>query len=286
MAQFILSGFADEASPMLDEQIRVLSSLDMHYIEPRKVDDRVISDYTPREAEQVLARLSAGGIAVSAVGSPMGKISINDPFGPHLDAMKRTIEIAQALKTRYIRMFSFFIPENEDPARYQKEVMNRLEQFVKAAHGSGVTLLHENEKHIYGDVGKRCLEIMEAFKGEMFATFDPSNFVQCGENTIECFEMLRPYVKYMHFKDSVYTGQKAELDKGFDTVTDAHRPVGMGDGNFKYILGELVKMNFEGFCSVEPHLSRNDRFGSTPQEKFTIAANQAKKIIKEALGER
>ena len=286
MAKFILSGFADEASPMLDDQIRVLNSLDMHYIEPRKVDNKVISDYTPQEAQGIMERLQAGGIAVSAVGSPMGKISITDPFGPHLDDMKRTIEIAQVLKAKYIRMFSFFIPEDEDPARYQKEVLNRLEQFVKAAQGSGVTLLHENEKHIYGDIGKRCLEIMEAFKGEMYATFDPSNYVQCGENTIECFEMLRPYIKYMHFKDSVYTSQKAVLDKGFDTVSDAHRPVGMGDGNFKYILAELVKMNFEGFCSVEPHLTKNDQFGKTHEEKFIIAATQAKKIIQEALGER
>lgn len=285
MAKFILSGFADEASPKLDDQIRVLSSLDMHYIEPRKVDDRVISEYTPEEAEVVYSRLQAGGISVSAVGSPIGKISINDPFEKHLDDLKRTIEVAQALKSKYIRMFSFFIPEEDDPATHKKEVFNRMEQFVKAAQGTGVTLLHENEKHIYGDVGVRCLELLEAFKGDLYATFDPSNFVQCSENTIECFEMLKPYVKYMHFKDSVYTGEKAILDKGFDTVTDAHRPVGLGDGNFKYILGELVKMNFEGFCSVEPHLSKNPQFGSTAEEKFVIAATQAKKIIKEALGE-
>lgn len=285
MSKFILSGFADEIDSSLDVQIDVLGQLGIGYIEPRNVDGKNITTYTPEEAEGIAKRLEAGGIAVSAVGSPMGKIKITDDFAPHLADFKRTIEIAKALKAGYIRMFSFVIAEGEDYGQYEKEVFSRLEQFVKANQGSGVTLLHENEKHIYGDMADRCLKIVETFKGEMFTTFDPSNFVQCGQDTIEAFEMLKPYIRYMHLKDSVKSGQKAQFDKGFDTVTDSHRPIGLGDGNFKYIFTQLHKMGYEGFTSLEPHLSRVTRYDGNGAYKFAIAANYARKLFAEVYAE-
>ena len=150
---------------------------------------------------------------------------------------------------------------------------------VEAARGSGVQLLHENEKHIYGDVPERCLEILKAFPGEILATYDPSNFVQCGVKNREAFEMLRPYVRYLHVKDSVYTGKTAVADKGFDTVTDAHRPAGLGDGELPWILGELKKMDYRGFASIEPHLSGGDFVPGTGADKFAAAANALKGLL-------
>ena len=150
---------------------------------------------------------------------------------------------------------------------------------MEAARGSGVQLLHENEKHIYGDVPERCLEILKAFPGEILATYDPSNFVQCGVKNREAFEMLRPYVCYLHVKDSVYTGKAAVADKGFDTVTDAHRPAGLGDGELPWILGELKKMDYRGFASIEPHLSGGDFVPGTGADKFAAAANALKGLL-------
>ncbi len=59
------------------------------------------------------------------------------------------------MECKYIRMFSFFIPHGEEPLRYRDEVIRRWKSFIKAAEGSGVVLLHENESGIYGDIPEK-----------------------------------------------------------------------------------------------------------------------------------
>lgn len=278
---FTLSGFADEIDPSLDIQLAVLRKLDIHHIEPRNVDGKNIADYTPAQAKELKKRLDDAGIAVSSMGSPYGKISIHDAFAPHLEAFKRSLEVCNVLSCGYMRMFSFFMPENEDPAQYRGQVMEQLGGFVRAAQGSGVTLLHENEKAIYGDIPARCKDIHDTFAGQIFATYDPSNYVQCGADNLQAFEMIYPYIRYMHMKDSVSSGKGRQVDHGFENVSDAHRPVGLGDGQVPYILKTLKARSYNGYLSIEPHLSANDAFGKTGEEKFTTAANALRGILRE-----
>ncbi len=280
MAKFILSGFADEMSPVLDVQMEMMAKLGIRYIEPRTVDHKNISDYTPAEAKLLRKRFDDHGMAVSALGSPIGKIGIKDEFAPHLDVFKRTIEVAQEMGTQNIRLFSFFIPANEDAALYRDEVMERMGAFVEANKGSGVNLLHENEKAIYGDIPERCLDILKTFEGQILCTYDPSNFVQCDVDNKHAFDLLGDRIYYMHIKDSVYkTGSGKQVDHGFEGVSDAHRPAGHGDGCVEYVLSQLVKRNFEGFASIEPHLSNNNNVPGTGADKFTVAANALKALI-------
>ena len=272
MAKFMLTGFADEIDPALSIQMDVLDQLDIHYIETRGIDGKNISEYTPAEARAIHARLADRGFAVSALGSPIGKIGVTDPFAPHLDNFRRLIDVAHELDTRYIRMFSFFTPQGEDPAAYRDEVMQRLSALVSANRGSGVTLLHENEKAIYGDTPERCLDILKAFDGEILCTYDPSNFVQCGVDNEKAYNLLAPYIRYLHVKDSVYVHNSEHVDHGFENVSDAHRPAGQGDGKVAWILSQLAQSGYEGFASIEPHLSNNPNVPGTGADKFAAAA--------------
>lgn len=272
MAKFTLTGFADEIDPALSVQMDVLDRLDIHYIETRGIDGKNISEYTPAEAKTIHARLKDRGFAVSALGSPIGKIGVNDPFAPHLDNFRRLIDVAHELDTRYIRMFSFYTPQGEDPDACRDEVMQRLSALVEANRGSGVTLLHENEKAIYGDTPERCLDILKTFDGEILCTYDPSNFVQCGVDNEAAFRMLAPYVRYLHVKDSVYVHNSERVDHGFENVSDAHRPAGQGDGKVAWILSQLAQSGYEGFASIEPHLSNNPNVPGTGADKFAAAA--------------
>lgn len=91
---------------------------------------------------------------------------ITDDFEPHLDLFKHTVEIAKILNVNYIRIFSFFIPEGEDPLKYRDEVIKRMKQFVEIAEEAGIILLHENEKDIYGDTPERCLDLFKTINSE------------------------------------------------------------------------------------------------------------------------
>ena len=78
----MISGFSDEISSEFDTQLEVVSNLGMHYISLRGIDGKNIGDYTVEEIkETVLPRLQKWGIGVSSIGSPIGKVFINDEEG-------------------------------------------------------------------------------------------------------------------------------------------------------------------------------------------------------------
>lgn len=273
MAEFILSAFADEIDPMLDKQMVTLRRCNIHHIELRGVDGRNISEFTVEEALALKGRLANNGIRPSALGTPVGKIGIEEDFAPHFDMYLRMLDVAEAMDCPYMRIFSFFIPEDQAPAQYKDEVLARMEKFVTAAQGRKVQLLHENEKFIYGDVPGRCLEMLTAFP-TLGATYDPSNFVQCDVDNKQAFRQLTPYIRYMHIKDSIYTEQRSVREMDHRDAGDVHRLAGEGDGNIMWILTELKKSGYKGFLSLEPHLSHYDGVAGTAEEKF-IAAYEA-----------
>lgn len=238
-----VSCFADEIDVSVDKQIALLQELGIGWIEFRSGDGKGVADYTEKEAEMLMSRLSANGIRISAVGSPIGKIDITQDFEPHFETYRHIVELAGILDTSFIRMFSFFMPEGEEPDKFRDEVMRRTDRMVEYAAGRNVVLLHENEKGIYGDNAARCLDLMKLFYGDHFrCTFDFANFVQCGQDTLEAYEMLRPYISYIHVKDA--------LRENGDVV-----PAGTGDGNVAEILNRLNEEGYAGFLSLEPHLA-------------------------------
>ena len=238
-----VSCFADEIDVSVDKQIALLQELGIGWIEFRSGDGKGVADYTEKEAEMLMSRLSANGIRISAVGSPIGKIDITQDFEPHFETYRHIVELAGILDTSFIRMFSFFMPEGEEPDKFRDEVMRRMDRMVEYAAGRNVLLLHENEKGIYGDSAARCLDLMKLFYGDHFrCTFDFANFVQCGQDTMEAYEMLRPYISYIHVKDA--------MRESGDVV-----PAGTGDGNVAEILNRLDEEGYAGFLSLEPHLA-------------------------------
>ena len=276
-----ISGFADEIDPSLDKQIEVIKKLGISHIEMRGVDGKGLVEYPLDEVKKIKEKLDANGIRLSAVGSPIGKIQITDPFEEHFELFKHTVEIAKIMETPYIRMFSFFMPEGEEPGKYKDEVFRRLGMFVDYAKQQDVVLLHENEKEIYGDVAVRCKEILDEFACDNFrAVFDFANFVQCKQDTKEAYEMLKPYISYIHIKDAMWESGKVV-------------PAGYGDGNVKEILADLIKNGYEGVLSLEPHLADFSGFSALEQgetekkeplsgeEAYTTACNALRKILEE-----
>ena len=59
------------------------------------------------------------GLKVSAIGSPIGKVRLDQPFKPHLDKFKHAVELAQYLETPFIRMFSYYAPEGKNIDDYR-----------------------------------------------------------------------------------------------------------------------------------------------------------------------
>lgn len=243
MEHIILSGFSDEIAPELDLQLAAIREWGLSHIELRAADGVNVSDFSTEKGKEVKNKLAGAGVSVSSIGSPIGKIGIEEDFAPHLEKLKRTLEIQKELGAPYLRMFSFYIPQGRAPEDFREEVLDRVGRMVEEAAAWDSVLLHENEKGIYGDNASRCKELLEAFYGPHFkAVFDFANFVQVGQQTLPAYELLKPYVEYVHVKDAQWG-------------TGAVVPAGQGDGHVKDILTDLIGGGWKGFLSLEPHLT-------------------------------
>lgn len=238
-----ISGFSDEITEITKKQFEALKKFGIHYFEPRGIDGKNISTLTEAEMCDLKTLMDEYGIKVSSIGSPIGKIKVTDDFEAHFEVLKNVVKAAKILDTKYIRVFSFYHEKDTEWTEEERtEVFRRMKIMVDYAKEEDVTLLHENEKHIYGDTADRCLELMKEFYGPNFkAIFDPANFVQTGEDTRRAYEMLRPYIEYMHIKDALFEDGSVV-------------PAGHGDGNVEYILADLFASDYDGFLSLEPHL--------------------------------
>lgn len=266
-----LTGFADEISPDLDEQLDTLSQESMRYLELRGVWGKNVLDLSDTELENVKSTLDRSGVKVSSIGSPIGKVPVTDSFGPHLDRFGRALKAAHALEAPYVRIFSFFIPEGDDPASHRDAVLERMSALAREAEGSGVTLVHENERHIYGDVPSRCHDILtQVDSPNLRAVWDPANFVLCGVRPhTDGYESLRPFIEYVHVKD-------ARMDTGKVV------PAGQGDGEVPQTLEALQASGFDGFFSMEPHLAQAGAFsGFSGPELFRVAVEAFKGLLRE-----
>lgn len=279
MPEYQFSAFADEITNDIETQMEELKKYGISHIELRAVDGINVSEFTMDKAKEIKQKLDKNGFSISAIGSPIGKIKITDPFEPHLQTFRHVIKLAKLFETKYIRIFSFFIPEGDAPEQYEEEVIRRMKAFVEIAEQEDVMLLHENEKDIFGDITSRCLKIFDRIPSKnLRATFDMANFVQCGVKPYEAYKTLKPYIEYVHIKDA----------RSIDHMVV---PAGYGDGQVETIIGEMIENGYQGFFSFEPHL------GSFPgldkletkveikenhlsgQERFKLAYDAFAKII-------
>ena len=270
MKNVYISGFADEIDPMLDAQLPVVKELGMAHICLRAADGMGVAEYTPEAfREKLLPRLRAAGIRLSSLGSPIGKINIDDEeaFQKQLVQLENLCQMCNATDCRYIRIFSFWMPAGMDPEQFRPQVVEKLRAFLKVAEKYGVVLIHENEKNIYGDTAQRCKVLFEELQSPCFkAAFDFANFVQCGEDPEVCWECLKEHVAYIHIKDAVF-------GKGENVVC------GTGDGKIAQILEQAIcREGYEGFLTLEPHLVLFDTLQSLEIEdaKDVISQDKAK----------
>lgn len=217
MNKMKIYAFADEASGQINGQIAAMLRNGLQGLEIRGVDGQNISDISIEKAHEVRRKLDDAGLAVWSMGSPIGKIGIDsDGFAAHLDKLRHTIELADVLGAKNLRMFSFYMP-GDRAAEFRGKVIDRMGQMFRVAEGSGVVLCHENEKGIYGDTADRCMDLLNTFP-QLEGIFDPANFIQCGQDTIAAWKLLRDRIKYLHIKDALENGKVVPAGKGIGFV--------------------------------------------------------------------
>ena len=273
MAGVTLSAFGDEIAGPLEDQLKVLKELNVPGLECRTAWGTNVLHFSDEQAQRVRDLCDEAGIPVRCIGSPIGKSPIVDPIEKELANLDRIIELGNILGAKNVRIFSFYPPDISTNAHYDQyvdETVQRLAALTEKAAAAGFMLLHENEKEIVGDTPERCHALMSGVDSpNLRFIWDPANFVQVGvaELTDRYWDLLSPYIGYIHIKD-------AQLADG--TVT----PAGEGDGQVPELLAKLKATGYEGILALEPHLKvAGHSTGFSGADGMTTAVNALRKVM-------
>lgn len=274
MPKIKLCAFADESGSSAETQIRNLSKNNICAVEMRSCDGINVSLFDSNRAREVYKKFSDNGIEIWSLGSPLGKIGIDEPFETHFEMLKRLTETAHIMNTDKIRMFSYFV-KREDYESKRDEVTSRLRKLCEYALENGVTLCHENESEIFGATVDNCVYLSENVPG-IKTVYDPANYIMWDEDIPYALEKTYRGACYFHIKDVV-------------RETKTIVPAGYGDGNIDYMIRNLDR---DATFTLEPHLhvfagysgidkkELKNRFAYPDQEAaFAASADAFKKIL-------
>lgn len=269
---FILSAFADEIDPDPDVQLDVLRQCGVRHIELRSAWKTNVLDLSDEQVADLKRRLDSRGFRLSAIGSPIGKIKITDPFEPHLARFRRAIHLCKVFDTPNIRLFSYYPPDGDEWDRckdqYRDEVLRRMRIKIDLAAEAGVRLLHENEYRIYGQPPDRVVDLLTSLNSPHFrAICDPANYVHGGHDAWEGWQKTKAWTVHFHIKDWVHGEHRG-------------RVAGEGHGRIADILADAHRSGFNGFATLEPHLLGGGPTGGvTGPELFPKAVTALTQIL-------
>ena len=274
-AAFIISAFGDEIDDDLDTQLRLLRELGIGHLDPRSAWGVNVLKLDDAQVAAVKDACERYSISVSCIGSPVGKSLITEPLEKELSNLERAFQIAKALNTTRIRIFSFYPPDEgargqQEP--YLKESISRLSCMAEEAQQKNMLLLLENEKGLVGDTPERCQAILKTVDSpNLRFLWDPANFVVVGvaRPTERGWPLLGAYIAYVHVKDAL-------LADG--TI----RPAGQGDGQVAELLARLRGSGYRGFLALEPHLALAGRSGGfSGPEGMRLAASALRQLMED-----
>ena len=247
-----LTGFADEVSSNIEDQIRVTKELGWNAIEARSIGELNIHDISDADFENVCKVLLDNRIHINCFGSTIANWSkkISDPFEISLQEVERTISRMQCLNVKLVRIMSYArCPGSE---QYAEERFRRLKVICDKFLDAGITPLHENCMNYGGMSWMHTLELIKNIPG-LRLVFDTGNPViskdyskteDRKQDSLEFFKKIHEHVEHIHIKD-------AFLDKDKECFVFP----GEGDAKILDILKELKHMNYKGGISIEPHMA-------------------------------
>jgi sugar phosphate isomerase/epimerase len=249
-----LTGFADEASQNLDEQLKATKEIGWNAIESRNISGKNIHDISEEDFETVVQKLDEANVKINCFGSAIANWAknINDPFSITLEEVERAIPRMKRLGTKLIRIMSYARCEGEE--QHAQERFKRLSEVVSMFKEHGLQPVHENCMNYGGMSWAHTLELMENVPG-LKLIYDTGNspfmkdFSKGGDvwqDGWEFYSNIKQHIAYIHIKDTLNPkpGEK-----------EVYTMPGEGQGYVKEILTDLKADGYDGGISIEPHLA-------------------------------
>lgn len=253
-----LGVLTDEVSPDLAEALDWAIAHGLKHVEIRTVNGRNVMDLSDGELLDVRRETERRGLFVSAVASPVFKCALDparpvmkgDMFGQkdedvdaHYAKLERAIRIARLLGARRIRIFSFW--REQDPRRYEEDVVRHLKAAAAVAERENVLLLLENEPSCNGgfaaEVGRLARLVASPW---LRVLWDPGNEAYGGRPAYpEGYHEVKDVLDHVHLKDALIT----------EDGTPRCVPIGRGRVPYAEQIAALERDGYRGLYTIETH---------------------------------
>lgn len=290
----LLSGFADEAAAdkTIDQQFSALAALGMRYFSIRFIDAgegvKNVMQLSDDEIARVKSAITAYGLSVSSLGSPLGKVKLQDvddgtttayrPFDDYLEnEVARACELAQEFDTKLIRGFSFYHPKGSDIESHYSQAVDQVGKIAEVCRSHGLVYGLEVEANLVGQTGTLLARMHQDIANESLVTiFDGGNLVMQGFSADEVFEQyleMKPGLGWIHIKDFRDPDGNQRVEHVDEESIRHFVPADIGQSghlkimqDFAGFLPELeARMQGLGlpgvFADMEPHVKGGGQFG-------------------------
>ena len=263
-----LSAFADEISQDPVEQVDVLAAHGIKHIEFRAIHGTNVLDLGDAQHAEFRDLLRSRGFGLSAIGSPIGKIRITEPFDEHLHRFDRAMDLADFYQTPRIRVFSFYMPPGTIRPFIASEVMSRMTELSRRRGRAGSPCSSKTRRESTATRRRASPMCSRRSSSPCSAhAFDPANYVEVGQPIEEAWSRLRSHV-------NTFPRQ------GLRREDPPQRAGRSGRRSDPRLARRGRRPGYDGFCVLEPHLVVAElSFGFTGPERFADAANALKQIL-------
>lgn len=260
MNTIYFTGFADEASRNLDEQIKATKQLGWSAISLRMIGEHNVHELPEEQFLLAADKLDQAGITVPEFGSLIGNWgkSIATDFEITLAEIERAIVRMQRLDCKLVRIMSYAQqPWGEE--QFEEERFRRLREIVARFADAGILAAHENCMNWGGFSAQHSLRLLEEVPG-LKLIFDTGNPVfQLDRQRVseegafpwqdpwDFWQQVRDFVVHVHVKDCLHPAEEGQEPQ--------YVFPGEGQGRVKEIVADYLARNPQGWVAIEPHVA-------------------------------
>lgn len=277
-----LAVITDEVSEALEEAIPFMLQHGVEAAELRGLWGTNIAEIDRSTRDQAARLLRAAGLPVCSIASPLYKTDLcgesGDAMGPlhlatpvprecQIELLQRCLELAHFFEAPLVRIFSFWRRGKLTP-KIEERIVAALLEALPYAERAGVILALENEYSCYIGTGAQTRRILEQIHSPFLRVcWDPGNAFCDGEDPIEGYRAVQPWVVHLHVKDAV-------CHDGVYHWT----VVGEGQVPYKEQFRLLREESYSGYLSLETHAKIE---GLTSAEVSALCLKAMRRLIEE-----
>ena len=255
---FKLGTITDGISRDFEYALDTMIETGLEYVELQYLWEKQVGELTDADIERVEGLINDRDLKVSCISHhnlsalPVDTAVDAPAYRSHIETLQRCIDVAQALGTNLVRIFSFrkeMVLFGAEPIISEDAwttLLNRLEEPLRIADAAGITLVIETA--ISGNVTSAYLArklIDELDVSHLKVLWDPCSSLYCTEVPYpDGYEMIRDSLAHVHLKDGVVNLPAATFD--FCAMRQ-----GQMDPYYNDIVDALKRDGYEGAISLE-----------------------------------